>query len=245
MKKRNSVVVALVAAALFVGAQTAQAGSVADGAYVGVEGGFGATVVGAKTTDNDGAGQDAQAFGITNGGLGLDGASYGAFMGYGFRMSSLYIGMEANGRWTDMELEPDSFTVQIRNDVAGVAGTGADNTVTNAKASAEFNGSVTGRLGYYINPNTLFTVNGGLTGGMFEVSWDGQSEEYWDPGTTYGVGMESTLFDGIAVRVSWNVVDYYNAEVFGLGTMTEKPGNVSVEIQPSLSVAHLGLMYTF
>jgi len=238
--------VALAAVALLLAAQTAQAGSsVGDGAYVGIEAGFGASVVGAQTTDNDGEGVDDQTFDFTTGGLGMDGASYGAFMGYGFRMDRLYVGMEVSGRWTDWDIDPTGFSIEYTERCAGVAGSCGETNITDAKASHVFNGSTTGRLGWYLNPDTLFALSGGLTGGMFEVSWDGNQEEYWDPGITYGVGMESTIADGLAVRVSWNVVDYYDAEVFGIGGIQEHGGNVSVAIEPSLSVAHLGLMYTF
>ncbi len=246
MKKRNSWVMALAAAALFIGAQTAQAGSVADGAYVGIQGGYGAAVVGATTTDNDGAAttrsSDSQAFTMLDGGIGMDGGSYGAFMGYGFRMASFYVGAEVTSNWSDMEFNPGAFTIDP--DSKGTNGT-AGSTITGGKASLEYTAGVSGRLGFYLNPSTLFVLNGGLSGSQFEVTWDGQSEEYWDPGASYGVGIESTLFDGVAVRLNWTITDYYDAEVFGIGALTEKPGNVSVEIQPSMSVAHLGLMYTF
>jgi hypothetical protein len=117
--------------------------------------------------------------------------------------------------------------------------------VTSASAELQFTAGVSGRLGYYVNRSTLFSVSGGLVGSQFDVTWGGQGEEYWDPGARYGVALESALFDGIAVRLDWNITDYYDAEVFGIGGVSEKPGNMSVEIQPTMSVAHLGLVYTF
>ena len=235
--------VALAAVVLLLAAQTAQAGSsVGDGAYVGIEAGFGASVVGAQTTDNDGEGVDDQTFDFTTGGLGMDGASYGAFMGYGFRMGSFYAGAEVDGHWSDMKFDPGTISVQE----GGGGGSGSiTRTVTSASAELEFTGGVAGRLGYYVNPSTLFSLNGGLVGSQFDVSWGGQAEEYWDPGARYGVALESSLFDGIAVRLDWSITDYYNAEVFGIGSVVEGPGSVSVEIQPTMSVAHLGLVYTF
>ena len=243
MKKRNSVIVALVAAVLFVGAQTAQAGTVGDGAYVGINGGFGTAVIDASTsTNHTDASSAVAAVNISDGGIGMDGASYGAFMGYGFRMGSLYVGAEVDGHWSDIKFDPGTISVQE----GGGGGSGsATRTVTSASAELEFTGGVAGRLGYYVNPTTLFTVNGGLVGSQFDVSWGGQAEEYWDPGARYGVALESALFDGIAVRLDWNITDYYDAEVFGIGGVSEKPGNMSVEIQPTMSVAHLGLVYTF
>ena len=246
MKKRNTWFFGLAAAALLVGAQTVQAGSVADGAYLGVKGGFGTSIVDASVTANRTT-TDANGFSFADGGLGLDGASYGAFMGYGFRMSSLYAGFEVGGHWSNMKLDPGTFTIKNvgTSTNATAAAQSGNNAVSQASAELAFTGSVAGRLGYYLNPSTLFVLNGGLVGSQFDVSWDGQAEEYWDPGTAYGVGIESTVFDGVAVRLNWQFVDYYDAEVFGIGSFNERPGTMSVEIQPTMNVAHLGLIYTF
>ena len=243
MKKGNFWSVALAVALLLVGTQMAQAGSVGDGAYVGGSGGFGTAVIDASSSSNHtSSGANAvDNFNLTDGGIGMDGASYGAFMGYGFRMGSLFVGAEVDGHWSDMKFDPGTISVQ-----EGGAGSGsATRTVTSASAELAFTAGVAGRLGYYVNPTTLFSVNGGLVGSQFDVSWGSQAEEYWDPGARYGVALESTLFDGVAVRLDWSITDYYNAEVFGIGSVTEKPGNLSVEIQPTMSVAHLGLVYTF
>ena len=244
MKKRNSWVVMLAAGLLFVGTQTVQAGSsaVGDGGYVGVNGGFGTAIVASSATLNrTNSSQATTGWDIADGGIGMDGASYGAFMGYGFRMGSFYAGAEVDGHWSDMKFDPGAISVR---DGSG-GGKVTKRTVTSASAELEFTGGVAGRLGYYVNPSTLFSLNGGLVGSQFDVSWGGQAEEYWDPGARYGVALESSLFDGIAVRLDWSITDYYNAEVFGLGHMTEKPSGLSVEIQPTMSVAHLGLVYTF
>ena len=244
MEKRDSWVVALAAAALLVGVQTVQAGSVADGAYLGIQGGYGAAIIDAQTTDNDGApaSGDSQTFGFVDGGIGMDGGSYGAILGYGFRMANVYVGAEVTSNWSELAFNPGNFTIDPdKTSNTGQAGT----TITDGKASLEYTAGVSGRLGYYVNPATLFVLNAGLSGSQFEVTWDGQSEEYWDPGTSYGVGIESTLFDGVAVRLNWTFTDYYDAEVFGIGSITSGGDNVNVEIQPSMSVAHLGLLYTF
>ena len=246
MKKRDSWIVALAVAALLIGVQTVQAGAPADGGYVGIQGGFGTAIVDAKTTDNStGSGEssrDGTAFSFAEGGLGMDGASYGAFMGYGFRMGSLYVGFEVSGDWSSIQIDPGTFTINAKVNDDGMSD---GNSITQASAELAFTGGVNGRIGYYLNPTTLFTLSGGLVGSQFDVSWDNASEEYWDPGVRYGVGMESALFDDIAVRLNWSIIDYYNAEVFGIGSVSETPGSPSVEIQPIMSVAHLGLVYTF
>ena len=56
MKKRNLWAVMLAAGLLFTSTQATQAGTVADGAYVGIQGGYGAAIVDAQMSDNDGAG---------------------------------------------------------------------------------------------------------------------------------------------------------------------------------------------
>ena len=247
MKKWDSWVGVLAAGFLAVSAQVVQAGTVADGAYVGIQGGYGAAIVDAQMSDNDGAGgagNGTQDWSFSEGGIGLDGGSYGAFMGYGFRMGSFYAGAEVNSNWSSLEFDPGTITVDPDDFAGDNNGTGGS-TITSASAELEYTAGVSGRLGFYINPSTLFVLNGGLSGSQFEVAWGKNSESYWDPGTSYGLGIESTLFDGVAVRLNWTYTDYYDAEVFGIGSITEKPGNVSVEIQPTMSVAHLGLMYTF
>ena len=243
MKKGNSWIAAVVVALFFVGAQTAKAGSVADGMYVGANGGFGTAIVQATgTLGHTNASAAVAGWDIADGGIGMDGASYGAFMGYGFRMGSLYVGAEVDGHWSDMKFDPGTISVQE----GGGGGSGsAGRTVTSANAELEFTAGVAGRLGYYLNPTTLLSISGGMVGSMFEVNWGGTAEEYWDPGSRYGIALESAVFDSVAVRLDWTIVDYYNAEVFGLGHITDSPGGFSVEIQPTMSVAHLGLLYTF
>ena len=246
MKKRNSWIAVVAVAALFVGVQAVQAGSsVADGAYVGVEGGFGTAVIDASTTTNSATNEKQANFSFTDGGIGMDGGSYGAFMGYGFRMAGLYVGAEVGGYWSDMTFNPGTIKVGINEDTQIAA-----DEITGGEAELAFTASVNGRLGYYLNPTTLFVLNGGLVGSQFDVRWGnagelGGSEEYWDPGTSYGVGIESALLDNVSVRLNWTFVDYYNAEVFGIGGITESSDGVSVEIQPTMGVAHLGVMYTF
>jgi opacity protein-like surface antigen len=241
MRKRNSWIAALAAAAVLIAVQTAQAGSVADGAYIGIQGGYGAAVVDASTTNNgDGKGK---AYSFQEGGIGMDGGSFGAFMGYGFRMGALYVGAEVSSNWSEMEFDPGQIKIDL--DRSPGVNKSENNEVTGGSAKLAYTGTVSGRFGYYVNPSTLFSLSGGLSGSQFDVKWGGYAEEYWDPGVTYGVGLESNVADGLAVRISWNITDYYDAEVFGIGSITESSGDVSVEIQPTMSVAHLGLLYTF
>jgi opacity protein-like surface antigen len=241
MKKRNSWMAALAAAAVLVAAQTAQAGSVADGGYVGIQAGYGTAIVDATVTENETTTNQSQ-FSFSDGGLGLDGASYGAFMGFGFRMASLYVGAEIDSNWSTIKLDPGSFTIA---DTCNGDGCTVD-PVTNASAELVFSTGVSGRLGFYPSASTLISLNGGLVGSQFDVSWDNQAEEYWDVGTRYGIGIDTTLFDGVALRLAWNYTDYYDASVFAIGSTQEtSDSGHDVEIQPSMSVAHVGLMYTF
>ena len=240
MKKGNSWFFGLAAAAVLVGAQTAQAAP-ADGAYIGAHGGFGTAIVDATVTENETT-TNQSSFSFSDGGLGMDGGSFGAFMGYGFRMDSLYVGMEVDSSWSEIQIDPGTFTVA---DTASGDGAVAD-PVTAASAELAFTGGVSGRLGFYTSPGTLVSLSGGLVGSQFDVMWDNQAEEYWDVGTRYGVGIDTTLFDGVSLRLNWHYVDFYDASVFGIGSNNEKTGTgMDVVIEPSMSVAHLGLMYTF
>ena len=248
MKKRNSWFLGLAAAALLIGAQTVQAGSVADGAYVGISGGLGTAIVDATVTENEST-SNQDTFSFADGGLGLQGESYGAFMGYGFQMDSLYVGMEVDSHWGEIKLDPGTFTIADTasgTSVANTAGGVAADPVSQASADLFYTGGVSGRFGIYTSPGTLVSFNAGVVGSAFDVSWDSQAEEYWDIGTRYGIGIDTAVVDGLSFRVNWSFIDYYDAEVFGLGTMTEKSGTgVKVEIQPTLTTAHMGLLYTF
>jgi opacity protein-like surface antigen len=157
-------------------------------------------------------------------------------------MSNLYVGAEVDSHWSEIKLDPGTF--EIVDTSSGDAAT-AD-PVTNASAELAYSAGVSGRVGYYTSPSTLISLNAGLVGSQFDVSWDNQAEEYWDIGMRYGIGMESTLFDGIGVRISWSVTDYYDASVYSHGSIDQTSGTgVDVEIQPTMSVAHVGLLYTF
>ena len=243
MKKRNSWVLILAAGVLFVSTQAAQAAP-ADGAYVGVQGGFGTAIVDATVTELEST-SNQSSFSFSDGGLGMDGGSYGAFMGFGFRMSSLYVGAEVDGNWSDIKIDPGAFT--IADTGSGACGTPqACDPVSAASAELAFTAGVTGRLGIYTSPGTLVTLNGGLVGSQFDVMWDNAAEEYWDVGTRYGIGIDTVLVDGVSLRLNWHYVDFYDASVFGIGAVQEKSGSgMDVVIEPSMSVAHLGLMYTF
>ena len=240
MKKRNLWLGALAAAALFFGAQTAQAGSVADGAYVGISGGLGTAIVDATVTENE-ATDNQDTFSFSDGGLGMDGGSYGAFMGYGFRMASLYVGVEVDSHWSNIKIDPGDFTI-----VDVQSGGGGAKNVTQASADLAYTAGVSGRLGFYPNPTTLVSLGAGLVGSQFDVSWDSQKEEYWDAGARYGIGIDTQVLDGFSLRVNWSFIDYYDAEVFGIGEYVESGTSGSnVEIQPTLTVVHAGLLYTF
>ena len=244
MKKRNSWFLGLSAAALLIGAQTVQAGSVADGAYVGISGGLGTAIVDATVTENEST-SNQDTFSFADGGLGLQGESYGAFMGYGFQMDSLYVGMEVDSHWGEIKLDPGTFTIADTGSGACATAQACD-PVSAASAELAFTAGVTGRLGIYTSPGTLVTLNGGLVGSQFDVMWNNEAEEYWDVGTRYGIGIDTVLVDGVSLRLNWHYVDFYDASVFGIGAVQEKSGSgMDVVIEPSMSVAHLGLMYTF
>ncbi len=243
MKKKSSWIFGLAAAAVLVGAQTVKAAP-GDGGYLGVQGGFGTAIVDATVTENETT-TNQSSFSFSDGGLGMDGGSYGAFMGFGFRMSSLYVGAEVDGNWSDIKIDPGAFT--IADTGSGECGTPqACDPVSAASAELAFTAGVTGRLGIYTSPGTLVTLNGGLVGSQFDVMWDNAAEEYWDVGTRYGIGIDTVLVDGVSLRLNWHYVDFYDASVFGIGAVQEKSGSgMDVVIEPSMSVAHLGLMYTF
>ena len=248
MKKWDLVVAGLVAAAFLFGAQVVVAAP-GDGASVGVFGGYGTATVGGKFTDLDssvgGADKDHE---IKDGGLGAEGAEYGVNVGYGVRMGPLHAGFEGEAAWSEIDLDIKIAAGFSPNQ--GSTGDGSSGDITSAQATMERSYAATARLGFYLSPTSLFYVRGGGVASLFDVKWGSDSKEYWAPGIRLGAGLESTIVDGLSVRVEGMHNNYYNAKVRRIGRIAEggsgdANSGVRVELDPNSFVARVGVTYNF
>ena len=248
MKKKNLLVVGLVAVALVFGTQAAIAAP-GDGISIGGFGGYGTATVGGKFTDLDsttGSGSDEYKF--NDGGLGAEGAEYGVTVGYGLRMGPLLAGIEGEAAWSDIKIKAsiaDGFSPN-----KGAVGDGSTENITSASAEMERSYAATARLGYYLSPTSVFYVRGGGVASLFDVKYGSDSKEYWAPGIRLGAGIETSIVSGLSVRVEGMHNNYYNANVQRIGRIAQGgsgDGNsgVKVELYPSSFTARVGINYTF
>jgi opacity protein-like surface antigen len=243
-----SFVAALVVAVFFTGTQVAKAAP-GDGASIGVFGGFGMAVTGVSVTDLDTSlGNGAGEHKFTDGGLGADGAEYGVKLGYGLRLGVLHAGIEGEAAWSDIKVK--ATTVAGFNPNQGTTGDGTTADVTSAEAEMERSYAATARLGFYPTPHSLLYFTGGGVASKFNVAYGTDTKEYWAPGIRLGAGVETTLMDGLSVRVEAMHNNYYNANVRRIGRIAEggspdSGDGVRVKLYPSSFVARVGVNFNF
>ena len=195
----------------------------------------------------------AGTFEAKEGGLGLEGIEGGVVTGYGYKMGDLYAGLEGEMAWGDVEFELTSSVDVVLN--GGAQGTDAQVTITKVSAKKDWTGGMFGRLGYYVNPDTLFALRAGVLVSKFDVSTTGSanySEEFYGGGPSFGVSMESKLAaidPNLNLRIGAVYTDFLTASVFGIGTNTanndaDQSGHDS-EVTGSALSARVGLTYSF
>jgi opacity protein-like surface antigen len=169
-------------------------------------------------------------------------------LGYGLRIGSLHAGIEGEAAWSDIKVK--ATTVAGFNPNQGSAGDGTTADVTSASAEMERSYAATARLGFYPTPHSLIYFTGGGVASLFDVKYGSDSKEYWAPGIRLGAGIETTLLDGLSVRVEALHNNYYNANVRRIGRIAEGGSNdsgdgVKVKLYPSSFTARVGLSYNF
>ena len=234
----------------------------AEGLYLGAAFGVGVGVVQPKvqtstTASAPGGGSGTTAgsgiFQATEGGLGLDGIEGGVITGYGYKMGDLYAGIEGEWFASDVEFKLTSDTpIQVDDDNSGTAD--SDKTYTEVSAKKTWTGGMFGRLGYYINPNTLVSFKGGVLVSEFDVAYVGsasQSETYYAGGPAIGISMDSSLSaidPNLNLRMGAVYTDFLTASVQGIGTVVGGGGgatSVNSEVTGSALSARVGLTYSF
>ena len=232
----------------------------AEGLYVGalVGGATGVVqptvVTQGKDTADTGNSHAGGTFTAEEGGLALAGIEGGGFLGYGYKMGDLYAGLEGEMAAGDVEFE---LTSSVNVELSGL---GQDCVApckyfNKIQVTKDWTGGMFGRLGYYLNDDTLLAFRGGVLVSKFEVEITGstnRAEDYYGGGPSFGVSMESRLaaFDpNLSMRVGAVYTDYLTASVWGIDGDDpdfegDRAGHNS-EVTGSALSALIGLQYSF
>jgi len=268
MKKVKLIIAAVAMLSLVSGSAVYAAGfAPGEGLYIGVFGGGGMGVVQAKvTTQGSGVGRhDGGTFETSDGGLGLSGMEYGGMLGYGYKMGDVYAGIE--GEWAasnykfkvtssvDVELTGGQDRPTIGWWASCGTGCGPEHTITSIEATKDWTGGMFGRLGFYINPDTLLAFKGGVLVSKFEAKLIGSpnySEDYYGGGPSFGASLESRVADidpNLSFRIGAVYTDFMTASVFSIGDKeafqaADRSGHDSEVTGHALS-ARIGVQYSF
>jgi len=188
-----------------------------------------------------------------DGGLGLEGFEGGGWIGYGYKMGGLYAGLEGEVAASDVKFKVSGTAVELTD----------GDLITSVEAEKKWTSGMFGRLGYYVNPDTLLSLKGGVLVSKFEVTTAGTNqnftEDYYGGGPAFGASLTSRLTDvdpNLSVRIGAVYTDFLTASVFGIGTnkgsMGRSAGTVAgdpqghdSEISGSALSARIGLQYSF
>jgi len=224
-----------------------------EGLYLGGFAGVGTGMVQPKVTTNNtsaaGAGTHGTAgtFEAAEGGLGLEGFEGGGWIGYGYKMGDLYAGLEG-------EIAAGSVEFKLTSDTAVTIDDGLDDdatgtvTITEVKAKKDWSGGAFGRLGYYVNPNTLLSLKAGVLVSKFAVTFGSLQEDYYAGGPAFGASLESTISaidPNLVVRMETVYTDFLTVDAnVGIGGDAYN-GTTQSEVTGSALSARVGLQYSF
>jgi len=195
-------------------------------------------------------------FEATDGGLALAGIEGGGTLGYGYRMGDLYAGIEGEMAAGDVTFKLTSANpIQLGMGTGGVAGHTTRKTIQTVEATKDWTGGMFGRLGFYVNPDTLLAFRGGVLVSKFEVTTTGSTnynEDFYGGGPSFGASLESRMTSidpNLSVRMGAVYTDFLTASVFGIGgtvgtNIADRKGHDS-EVTGSALSARVGLQYSF
>jgi hypothetical protein len=191
-------------------------------------------------------------FEVTDGGIGIAGIEGGGLIGYGYKMGDLYAGIEGEMAAGDVKFK---LTSAAPVTLSGSAADGNLVTISSVEATKDWTGGLFGRLGYYINADTLFSFKGGVLVSKFDVKTAGStdfSEEYYGGGPSFGASIESRIAaidPNLSLRMGAVYTDFLTANVFGIGTNTAAndagTSGHNSEVTGSALSARIGLQYSF
>jgi len=255
-------IIAAVAMLSLVSGSTVSADSFApgEGLYLGAFVGVGTGIVQPKVATNGSSassglssgGHPGGVFEATDGGLGLEGIEGGGTIGYGYKMGDLYAGLEGEIAGGDVKFKLTSDTDIV---LSGSTADGNLKTLKTVEATKDWTGGMFGRVGYYVNPDTLLSLRGGVLVSKFDVKTTGDtnfSETYYGGGPSFGADLESRISaidPNLSVRMGAVYTDFLTANVFGIGTNTPGQGSSASghnsEVTGSALSARVGLQYSF
>jgi len=265
--KKVKLIIAATALLSLVSGSAVYAGSFAagEGLYVGVFGGAGMGIVQPKVTTEGRAhatgdrgaayGNPAGTFEAQDGGIGLEGLEGGGWVGYGYKMGDLYAGIEGEIAGGDVTFKLTSDIDVVLSQETQSTGT-AEVSIKEVEATKEWTGGMFGRVGYYVNADTLLAFRAGALVSKFDVKTTGStnySEDFYGGGPSFGVSLESKLSavdPNLSVRMGAVYTDFLTASVFGIGDDTggiSKSGDSGSdnEVTGSALSARIGLTYSF
>jgi len=243
-----------------------------EGLYIGAIGGGDFGIAQAKVTTEGYAAFNTKHLGgtfeNTDGGLGLAGIIGGGVVGYGYKMGDLYAGLEGEMTAGDVEFK---ITSSIPVEISGgtnhgdqpcavlypTCGTDVGDifNITAIEATKKWTGGMFGRLGYYINKETLLAVKGGVSVSKFDAKITGStdfSETYYGGGPSFGASLESRIAaidPNLSFRIGAVYTDFLTASVYGIGgkvntRVANRSGHDSEVTGANLS-ARFGIQYSF
>ena len=274
--KEMKLIIATVALLGFISAPAAYADGFApgEGLYVGIFGGGGMGIVQPKvSTNGDSTAPNAQeravvdgervgqqivggrkhaggTFETTDGGLGMAGFEGGGWLGYGYKMGDLYAGIEGEMAAGDVTFK---VTSSVNVALSGSEEQGDEIYITSVETTKNWTGGMFGRLGYYLNKDTLLSARGGVLISEFTVEVKGStdySEDFYGGGPAIGTSLTSRLAaidPNLSLRVGAVYTDFLTASVFGIGTNSKPLGTHghNSEVTGSALAARAGLTYSF
>ena len=183
---------------------------------------------------------------LTEGGIGLAGVEGGGYIGYGYKMGDFYIGFEGGVASGGAKFEATSTDlIEIGDPV--LAGCTNCYTLQKISAEAQYTANVGGRLGVYLNADSLLTVSGGVAASEFDVTWANFSETYYAGGPRVSVAIESRISaidPNLSFRVETHFTDYWKASVNSIGTQNGTYLN-DTEVSGQAYGGRFGIQYSF
>ena len=181
---------------------------------------------------------------IKDGGLALNGVEGGGWIGYGYKMGDLYVGFEGDfaGGGGKFKITSGEALLTTNNGT-----TVAD--LNEVSAEMKWSGGASGRIGYYINDDTLFAIRAGISAAKFNAKFADESENFYGGGPAFGASVESRISaidPNLSLKLAANYVDYLTAPISGIGSLDEdQDGGNNAEVSGAAYNARLGIVYSF
>jgi hypothetical protein len=225
-----------------------------EGFFAGAFMGFGQGVLQGKvSTLAKGGSRNGGSTGATyeneRGGLGLSGIQGGGWAGWGMKTADdLYLGAELSGLASDEQFKiTTSKGLRIDDGI----GNQVIANLTEIKVQRIWTGASALRVGYYVNPDTLFSIKGGVAISAFNVDIGVSENTYYAGGPQMGGSVETRLSKidpNLSLRMEFVYTNYLTADVHGKvgqGTRDGTRGGADIELTGHDSAGRIGVQYSF